>query len=85
MFVGRATVPFVPIHMKDILFAIEGSRAQLQDGHAIPFEPFQIIAKCISGLVLRKKYDLQRDEHLLSYLEVSASTCSCGVFSIAIF
>ncbi len=67
----RATVPFLPVHLKDILFAIEGAKAALSDASAIPFENFQIIAKCISGVMLRKKYEFTRDDRLLAYIEVS--------------
>ncbi len=69
---GRPTVPFLPIHLKDILFALEGCKPSLADKHHIAYDVMQIIAKCVTGVVLRKKFEeFKPNAQLLEYIEVS--------------
>ena len=69
----RTTVPFMPIHLKDILFAIEGCRASIENKQRYNVNNFQLIATCLASLILRHNYAFAEDPSLRAYLEVRVS------------
>jgi hypothetical protein len=79
MSLGRPTLPFLPIHLKDILFAIESMKATFSDSAHISCTDLQLLVKCIAGALVQSHYTFEPDVPLQDYFRVSICE-TCHVF-----
>ena len=69
---ARPAIPFLPVHLKDVLFAIEGCRASIESKEHIAMENYSLVTRCLASIILRHPYDMHEDLALQAYLEVRA-------------
>ena len=73
----KPCVPFLPLHLKDLVFMNEISTTM--DDEAINFDKLGVVARCISTMERGARYALGVNPAVQSYLKV------CALLKILIF